>query len=37
VTQRPLPAKRGHPQTRTHDYKLGGTTFLYAALDIKTG
>jgi len=37
VTQRPLPAKRGHPQTRTHDYKRGGTTCLYAALDIKTG
>jgi len=32
-----LPAKRGHPQTRTHDYKRGGTTCLYAALDIKTG
>ena len=36
-TQRPLPMKPGHPETRTHDYKRNGTTCLLAALDVATG
>ena len=36
-TQRPLPMKPGHAETRTHDYKRNGTTCLLAALDVATG
>ena len=36
-TQKPLPMKPGHPETRTHDYKRNGTTCLMAALDVATG
>jgi len=37
VTQRPLPAIRGCPETRTHDYLRCCTTCLFAALDTQTG
>lgn len=36
-TQLPLPLRRGHTQTITHDYKRNGTTSLFAALDILKG
>ena len=36
-TQRPLPMKPGHAETRTHDYRRNGTTCLLAALDTATG
>ena len=45
-TQRPLPmserkdgakARRGHPETRTHDYRRHGVTNLYAAFDLLSG
>ena len=36
-TQKPLPMKSGHPETRTHDDKRNGTTCLMAALDVATG
>lgn len=45
-TGRPLPpserksgsgARRGHPETRTHDYRRHGVTNLYAAFDILSG
>ena len=36
-TQRPLPMKPGHAETRTHDYRRNGTTCLLAALDVATG
>ena len=36
-TQRPLPMKPGHPETRTHDCKRNGTACLMAALDVATG
>ena len=36
-TQRPLPMKPGHPETRTHDYRRNGTACLMAALDVATG
>ena len=32
-TRKPLPAKAGHPETRTHDYRRNGTACLMAALD----
>ena len=36
-TQRPLPMKPGHAETRTHDCRRNGTTCLLAALDTATG
>ena len=36
-TQAPLPMKKGHPETRTHDYKRNGTTTLFAALNVLDG
>ena len=36
-TQRVLPAKRGRPETRTHDYRRHGVTNLYAAFDLLSG
>ena len=36
-TQKPLPMKPGHAETRTHDYRRNGTTCLLTALDIATG
>ena len=36
-TQPSLPMKKGRAGTRTHDYKLNGTTTLFAALDVLTG
>ena len=36
-TQKPLPMKPGHAETRTHDYKRNGTTCLLAVLDVATG
>ena len=36
-TQRPLPMKPGHAETRTHDCRRNGTTCLLAALDVATG
>lgn len=36
-TQAPLPMKTGKPQTRTPDYQQGGTTTLFAALNILDG
>jgi transposase len=36
-TQRPLPLKRGHAQTATHDYRRNGTTTLFAAIELLTG
>ena len=36
-TQRPLPMKPGHAETRTHGYRRNGTTCLLAALDTATG
>ena len=36
-TQKPLPMKPGHAETRTHDYRRNGTTCLMAALDTATG
>jgi transposase len=36
-TQRPLPLKKGHAQTATHDYRRNGTTTLFAAIELLTG
>ena len=36
-TQPGLPLTFGKPETRTHDYKLHGTTSLFAALDVAAG
>ena len=36
-TQKPLPMKPGHPETRTHDCRRSGTACLMAALDVATG
>ena len=36
-TQKPLPMKPGHPETRAHGHKRNGTTGLMAALDTATG
>ncbi|MDE0534431.1 MAG: IS630 family transposase, partial [Albidovulum sp.] len=36
-TQRPLPMKPGHPETRAHDCKRNGTSRLLAALDVAAG
>src|SRR5215469_5424755 len=36
-TQPMLPIRPGQLERRTHDYKLHGTTSLFAALDLKTG
>ncbi len=36
-TRRPLPMKRGHATTRTHDYRRNGTACLMAAPAIATG
>ncbi len=36
-TQRPLPMKPGHAETRTRDCRRNGTTCLLAALDVATG
>ena len=36
-TQSPLQMKKGHPETRTHDYKRNGTTALFAYLNILDG
>ena len=36
-TQKPLPMKPGHTETRTHDRRRSGTACLMAALDVATG
>ena len=36
-TQAPLPMKKGHPETRTHDCKRTTTTTLFAALNVLEG
>ncbi len=36
-TQRPLPMKKGHARTATHDYRRHGTTTLFAAIKLLTG
>lgn len=36
-TQRPLPLKKGHAKTATHDYRRHGTTTLFAAIELITG
>jgi len=36
-TQRPLPLKKGHAKTATHDYRRHGTTTLFAAIELLTG
>ena len=36
-TQAPLPMKKGHPETRTHDDKRNGTTTLFATLNVREG
>jgi len=36
-TQRPLPMKKGHAKTATHDYRRNGTTTLFAAIELLTG
>lgn len=36
-TQRPLPLKKSHAQTATHDYRRNGTTTLFAAIELLTG
>ena len=36
-TQAPLPMKKGHPETCTHDTERNGTTTLFAALNVLDG
>src|SRR5436190_15295640 len=36
-TQRPLPMKKGHAKTATHDYRRHGTTTLFAAIELLSG